>query len=288
MKRRSTLFAFLATFGAAIAPAGQVAAQTVSDLAGKTHIHGLAFDRTDPARIYIATHHGLMRSAGDGSVERVSATADDFMGFVPHPSDPAVFYASGHPQGGGNLGLIRSDDGGKTWEQLSPGVDGPVDFHQLAVSPGDPAVLYGAFGGIQASRDGGKSWERVGDAPAALIDLAVSPADPDTVYAATENGLMISRDGAASWRMARAGAPVTAVETMPDGRVLAFAYGEGLLRAEPDSTEFAVVESAVPGGTYLLHLAADPDDDRRLLAAAGGKVVLVSTDGGATWSQPGK
>ena len=283
MKRVIALFALVA----ALALAGPVAAETLSDLAGRTHIHGLAFDRTDPGRVYIATHHGLMRAAGDGSVERISETADDFMGFAPHPSDPAVFYASGHPRGGGNLGFILSGDGGKTWETLSPGVDGPVDFHQLAVAPGDPAVLYGAFGGIQASRNGGKSWERVGDAPAALIDLAVSATDPNTVYAATESGLMVSHDAAASWRMVRAGAPVTTVETAPDGQVIAFAHGEGLLRADAGG-DFAAAVATLPGSAYLLHLAVDPADGRRMLAAAAGKVVVISTDGGATWTPFGK
>jgi hypothetical protein len=47
------------------------------------------------------------------------AGVQDFMGFTPHPSDPATLYSSGHPAGGGNLGFIVSEDGGGSWTQLA-------------------------------------------------------------------------------------------------------------------------------------------------------------------------
>ena len=115
----------------------------VADLASHTHIHGIAVDRADPAFLFIATHHGLYRAGPDGKAERVSIV-QDFMGFNAHPSEPGMLLASGHPAGGGNLGFIASTDGGKTWMEVSPGVDGPVDFHQMSVSPSDPETIYGA------------------------------------------------------------------------------------------------------------------------------------------------
>jgi photosystem II stability/assembly factor-like uncharacterized protein len=145
----------------------------VSELKQQTHIHGLAVDRQDPENLLIATHHGLFRSGPDGKAERVSIV-QDFMGFTPHPADPDTLYASGHPAGGGNLGFIASTDGGANWAQVSPGEGGPVDFHQMTVSAADPAVVYGAFGGLQVSRDGGKTWSEAGQLPEGLIDLAAS------------------------------------------------------------------------------------------------------------------
>tara|TARA_R110002020_G_scaffold67188_9_gene176681 strand:- start:1547 stop:1669 length:123 start_codon:yes stop_codon:yes gene_type:complete len=38
-------------------------------------------------------------------------------------------------------------DRSQTRQQVSPGVNGPVDFHQLTVSPADPARVYGAYAG---------------------------------------------------------------------------------------------------------------------------------------------
>src|SRR3546814_9389478 len=90
---------------------------TVSALTGETHFHGIAVDPHDPDRLYLATHHGFYVVGPDGVAQRVSETEDDFMGFTPHPADPEVLYASGHPAGGGNLGFIVSGDGGQRSEE---------------------------------------------------------------------------------------------------------------------------------------------------------------------------
>lgn len=245
----------------------------VTDLAGKTHIHGLAFDRADSSSVLVATHHGLMKAALDGAVTPVSDSRDDFMGFTPHPTDATILFASGHPRGGGNLGFIRSGDAGKSWQQIAPGVDGPVDFHQLAVSPSNPDVLYGSYGAIQASRDGGKSGAIAGDAPAKLIDLAVSSENPDAVYAATEDGLMVSRDGAKSWQqLALAGQPVTTVELASDGAIYAYVPGRGLLRATEAAPDFkAVGEGPDPAGC-ILHL--DAQAPNRMVAVTGTSAIV--------------
>src|SRR3546814_9519058 len=122
------------------------------------------------------------------------------MGFTPHPADPDVLYASGHPAGGGNLGFIVSRDGGQTWSKLSDGAGGPVDFHQMDVSKADPQVINGAFGDVQKSVDGGRSWSRVGPAPEGLIGLATSSMDADRLYADTRTGLLLSSDVGQQWR----------------------------------------------------------------------------------------
>jgi photosystem II stability/assembly factor-like uncharacterized protein len=181
------------------APALAADSIAVSELGSHTHIHGLVVDRQDPQQLLIATHHGLFRSGPDGKAQRVSVV-QDFMGFNPHPSDPNTLYASGHPAAGGNLGFITSTDGGATWEQVSPGAHGPVDFHQMAVSPADPQRIYGAYRGLQVSNDGGKTWEMVSPLPERLIDLTASAKDKDTIYSATEAGLWCSRDSGARWQ----------------------------------------------------------------------------------------
>jgi photosystem II stability/assembly factor-like uncharacterized protein len=208
----------------------------------------------------------------------------DFMGFTPHPADPKVLYASGHPAGGGNLGFIVSTDGGATWAQLSPGADGPVDFHQMDVSPADPKVVYGAYGSIQVSRDGGKSWSETGPAPEGLIQLAASSASADRLYAATKGGLLVSDDAGAAWR--RAGldnAIVSAVRSARDGRLFAFVVGRGLLAtAESDLTQWTALGTS-PSDQILLHLAIDPIDANQLYSITYDGDVVASADGGATW-----
>lgn len=256
----------------------------VRDLSRLTHIHGIAVDPLDPTRLYVATHHGLYAATESGDATRVSQAADDFMGFTPDPDDPMTLYASGHPAGGGNLGLIQSTDGGKTWRQLSPGADGPADFHQLVVCKADPTRIYGAFKGLQVSRDGGRNWTRAGRAPDGLIDLAASAFNPDTLYAATEGGLLVSDDAGAAWRPAHVLLqPASVVETDGRGKVYAFLLGQGLIAASEG--EFARWDRLSDrfGDRYLMHLAFDPVNPDRLYAATQHSDVLVSDDGGRNW-----
>lgn len=257
----------------------------VSKLPGHTHIHGLAVDRQDPSRLLIATHHGLFRAGPDGKAERISEV-QDFMGFSPHPSDPRTLYASGHPRQGGNLGFIASTDQGRTWTQVSPGVNGPVDFHQMTVSPADPNTVYGAHGGLQISRNAGKTWKVVGPTPDKLIDLAASAKSADTLYAATEAGLLVSRDAGKTWKPILEGAPISLVEITPDGTLYAFVLGRGLVRSAEDPVNFTE-PSGDFGGGYLLHLAVDPGNPNRLFASTGKGRVLTSTDQGRTWGSFG-
>ena len=257
---------------------------SVSELKDHTHIHGLAVDRLDPSYLLIATHHGLFRAAQDGKAELVSVV-QDFMGFTPDPTDPATLFASGHPSGGGNLGFIASADNGRTWTQISPGVDGPVDFHQMTVSASDPKVIYGAYGSLQISRDAGKTWSLGGPLPEKLIDLAASAKDVDTIYAATEGGLLVSPDGGTKWQPVIDGAPVSLVE-MAGETLYAFVVGRGLVRSAEGQPDFTAV-----GGDWnnqvLLHLAVDAKNPDRIFVASHHGDVLMTTDGGTTWKQVG-
>lgn len=254
----------------------------VSELAQKTHVHGLAVDRTDPSRLFIATHHGLFLAGADSKAELVSEI-QDFMGFNPHPAEPDRLYASGHPATGGNLGFLASTDRGRTWRQISPGANGPVDFHQMTVSPADPNTIYGAYGGLQVSRDAGKTWEVAGPAPQGLIDIAASATDARTLHAATETGLFISQDAGKSWAAIFEGAPVTLAEATADGGLYAFVIGRGLLRSADGASDFTGVGNDF-GDTYLLHLAVDPADPDRMFAATGEGQIMASTDRGRSWS----
>jgi photosystem II stability/assembly factor-like uncharacterized protein len=252
-----------------------------------SHIHGIAVDPSNPSRVYLATHHGLFLTAPDGMAERISDNGNDYMGFTPHPTDAKLLYASGHPSGGGNLGIIISRDAGKTWEPLSPGAQGPVDFHAMTISRADPNVIYGFAshgGGIQVSRDGGKTWEHVGQGPDQVIDLTVSAVDPDWVFAGTMKGVMLSRDGGKSWEAsAEQGRPISMIETAPNGNIYALAVGRGLLSTPGSAINWALLSSDLKD-KVVLHIAIDPTNPQRMFAVSQESEILTSTDGGRTWS----
>lgn len=283
MRHALRLAACLSAFAVPAAAQGLA----LGDLLGATHVHGLAFDPGAAGRVLMATHHGLWSlDLGGLAVAEVAEEALDVMGFSPVPGAPGAFLASGHPPGGGNLGVLRSTDGGATWAPLSPGADGPVDFHQMAVSPADPALVWGVHHGavLQRSRDGGATWETVGPAPEGVIDLAASALAPETLYAATEGGLRASTDGGASWAPAHpAEVPATAVDVGPDGRALAFLLGEGLLALEPGAPGWTTLGQGL-GPAVPLHLAQEPGGTGRVLAATADGRLMDSGDGGRSWT----
>jgi photosystem II stability/assembly factor-like uncharacterized protein len=86
-------------------------------------------------------------------------------------------------------GVVRSTDGGETWQDQRPGAQ--ADCHTLAAHPRSPDLLYeAAGGGFAQSRNFGDSWESA-DAGMDLRyvwGLAVDVEDPSLVYASAAPG----------------------------------------------------------------------------------------------------
>jgi len=164
------------------------------------HVHGLAVHPENSQVIFIATHNGLLKRSESGQWLWVQPQPEraDYMGFTGDPNNPDRFYASGHPQNGGNLGFVVSQNQGRDWQQLSmPG----VDFHALAIAPSNSRIFYGfAVSGAQglfSSTDGGQTWELLGNDPEEpILYLAVAPDNPQLLYAISErNSVFQSQDG---------------------------------------------------------------------------------------------
>lgn len=272
---------FIATLIGATAPAF---AEPLSSLATKTHYHGISFARSGSAELLLASHHGLFAVDKTGNAQPVS-TVQDYMGFSPDPSNPLTCYASGHPKTGGNSGFLKSSDGGATWAMISKGVGGPVDFHAMDVSPADPLTIYGSYGGLQVSHDGGQTWAAAGTTPDNLIALAASALDAKRVYAATETGLQISPDAGATWQPALfSGEVVSLVETGATGQIVAYVLGKGLMTAtESKPADWTVLSNGL-GDAIPLHLAFDPKDGKHLAMTTQDNAVLESHDGGVTFT----
>jgi hypothetical protein len=86
-------------------------------------------------------------------------------------------------------GLMRTSDGGATWEDHRPGAQ--RDVHSLAWHPTEPGRAYEAAGGGSAwSRDEGETWVRVDDGRDRHYTwaLAVDPADPDCWFVSAAPG----------------------------------------------------------------------------------------------------
>jgi photosystem II stability/assembly factor-like uncharacterized protein len=213
----------------------------------------------------------LSTSQGDGPVSE--ALVAKFVG-------PDQLVGSGHPSGDSGLpsvlGLIRSEDAGKTWESVSE--LGTADFHAIAQS-GDVLVAP-LFGQAQVfvSRDDGRNFEpRV--APMALVDLAVDPGDPKRWVATSEQGIYVSVDEGQTWRQR---------DPTPNVR-LAWAAPDELYRIDPGGG----VKVSADGGEAWEDRGSTGGEPQALTVAEDGTMYAAelrgnvhrSDDGGATWKQ---
>ncbi|MBM2851656.1 MAG: hypothetical protein HW420_203, partial [Candidatus Nitrosotenuis sp.] len=154
------------------------------------HIHGLGIDPSDRNILYIATHGDFYQSVNGGPPVKVDEQRADYMAFNAPYAQGVPLYASGHPATGGNTGLIKSTDGGKTWQQVATVLDPPVDFHAMGVSKSDPNLIIGfdsAGRGLFKTIDAGQNWQTL-QFPEYVSALAISPSDPNAVFAGTGKG----------------------------------------------------------------------------------------------------
>lgn len=142
----------------------------------------------------------------------------------PRNSD-VVYVAAQGPvfRGGGDRGLFKTTDGGKTWNKVLGGGEwgGVAD---VVMDPRNPDVLIastwqrarrqwgyiagGPESGLHRSTDGGATWNQVQrglpSEELGRIGLAISPANPDVVYAIVEaanrrGGFYRSTDNGVNW-----------------------------------------------------------------------------------------
>jgi hypothetical protein len=166
---------------------------------GVSHIHGLGINPADDSLV-IATHTGLFRAApGERKPKRVGDRRQDTMGFTV--VGPDRFIGSGHPDARDDLppllGLIRSDDAGRSWDSVS--LLGDVDFHVLRAAGSTIYGVNATDGKLFVSDDGGRRWAaRV--PPGDVVDVAPRPGRPGELVASIVDGLHVSRDAGATWR----------------------------------------------------------------------------------------
>jgi len=142
----------------------------------------------------------------------------------PRNSDVIYVAAQGPLWGpGGDRGLFKSTDGGKTWKNIHS-ISENTGVTDVVMAPDNPDVLYDATyqrrrhawtmidGGpesaIYKSTDAGATWKKLRSGLPTVdmgrIGLAVSPTNPNLIYATVEaaqkkGGIFRSRDRGATW-----------------------------------------------------------------------------------------
>ena len=249
------------------------------------YIGSLSVNPADGEELYLGTNTGLFRIPPGGKPEKVTGSlrTPDGEGrisesLVANFTAPDTLIASGHPAEGQALppalGLIRSEDGGRTWASVSE--LGSADFHALERSH---ERLVGALYGqaqILVSEDEGETWE-TRTAPTALVDLEVDPTDPDRWVGTTERGIFLSEDAGGSWR-ARDPTPNVRLAWAEEGELFRIDPG-GAVKVSGDGGASWEDRGSTGGEPHALEVG----EDGTLYAARFDGSVLASEDGGRTF-----
>lgn len=300
----------------------------ISDGAMKTGTVGsIEVSASDPNVIYVGMGEGCIRgnvSHGDGlykSIDGGKTWKHAGLGdsrHVPrvriHPRNPEIVYAAalGHIFGpGGERGVYKSTDSGKTWKQVlsKAGQVGAID---LSMDPNDPNVLYaamwqvkrtpysmesgGPLSGLFKTTDGGETWEDLSEKPGmpkgplGRIGVSVSAANSDRVYAvveAADGGVFRSDDGGKTW-----------ARTNTDRNLRQRAWYYTHVFADPVDPERVYVENVQfwrsddAGRTFKAirtqhsdthDLWIDPKDNQRMICGDDGGAG-VTVNGGKSWT----
>jgi len=263
------------------------AAPLYSRTVGWQHIHGLGIEPADRTILYIATHGDFYHSHSGSPPFKVDIVRADYMAFNAPPTAGIPLYASGHPSTGGNTGLIKSTDGGQSWESVAKVLEPPVDFHAMAVSRSDSNVIIGYDSGgrgLFKTVDSGKTWETL-QYPEYISALAISPLDSQIVFAGTGKGIFQSNDGAKNWIQLNEykGILVLALTFDEDGTLYASTSTFGLSRSSDlgktwekiNKPDLTITSIAVDSQNKIIYIAG--------YSSQGFQEVHRSLDDGATW-----
>lgn len=110
------------------------------------------------------------------------------------------------------MGLFRTNDRGKTWDDMEVGRFSPTTYgRDVKASPTEPNTLYAALsvaaashdGGLYRSQDGGRSWQRFDKVQVhgTIMSIGLHQTDPRQVYigARYDGEVFGTQDGGASW-----------------------------------------------------------------------------------------
>ncbi len=187
-------------------------------------------------------------------------------------TDPDVIYGRGYL---GFEGIIRSRNGGRTWQRLTGGM-AAAPAANLTVHPTDPGtfIASGNLGYLpHITRDGGETWQPLVGGSSMADEVVYDPADPDNVLMMSElSALLRSRDGGDSWKevarqfsanrihdfavsadgdsiyAANLGTNVSRLKGLRPGDEIPFGEGENLWYNLLGSPDYAYALAAAPDG----------------------------------------
>ena len=176
----------------------------------------------------VAYGDGVYKSVDGGkSFKNMGLKDSEHIGkIIVHPTNENIVWVAAYGpvwSAGGDRGVYKTIDGGKTWKQTLE-ISEHTGIAEIAIDPTNPEILYasahqrrrrewtyiggGPESGLYKSTDGGETWKEINNGlpkgQMGRIGIAVSPADPNYVYAIAEGrgdkgGFFRSTNKGESW-----------------------------------------------------------------------------------------
>ncbi|MGC2802019.1 MAG: hypothetical protein WCA41_09300 [Candidatus Acidiferrum sp.] len=270
-------------------------------------------------RSSISSGNGMYKSTDAGKTWEHIGLEDSrqIARIVIDPENPEkVFIAAlGHTYGPNKeRGIFRSNDGGKTWEQVlfKDENTGAID---LAMEPGNPKVMFAALlqtrrppwsiyppskgpgTGLYRSTDGGDHWELLTghglpSQELGRMGIAFAPSNPKRIYLiadAKDGGMYRSDDGGENWELVSKDARIWGrgwyfCEVSVDSKDPDTLYvpNTSMYRSRDGGKTWTAIKGA-PGGDDYHQLWIDPENPERMILGCD-QGVIVTRNGGETWS----
>lgn len=249
-------------------------------------VQGLAFHPNDPNVIFVAANNGrslFHTSDGGQSWTQITdqLTYASALGMTPGGK---LFLQDGN-------GIQRSDDNGRSWQQVNPENVRYFADGTLAVDGNNPQTVYaGTQNGIYRSDDEGTSWMSFADLlPHRPEKLIADPTTAGRLFALINGRLFISPDGGATWRgfgENTSGITILAHPALP-GTLFRYRLGyEGYLWRSQDAGQSWRTSSEGLENLAITTLIFDPTDANMIYAGTTAGLYR-SQDGGSSWSMTG-
>jgi photosystem II stability/assembly factor-like uncharacterized protein len=154
-------------------------------------VYCLLIDPTNTSKMYAGAYGSVYKSTDTGNTwaKILDAAAPSL---AIDPTKPEVIIAATRKANENRGGVLKSEDGGKTWRNTTPNAE-HSDFWACVIDPKDPSRMYAgesSGGGVLRTIDGGNTWTPINDGLEDLqvYSLAVDPNNPKIIWAGTDNG----------------------------------------------------------------------------------------------------